>query len=143
MIDAGYKKLEIYQTAHKLAVEVHAMTMKFPKFEMYEDGSQIRRSSKSASVQIVEGYCRRKYKSDFLLFLTRAYAESAETIEHLEFLHETKSLTDEAVFTHLREQYEVLSKKIFRFNQSVGEGHDKPYYLREDQAPYGTDEPES
>ncbi len=143
MIDQGYKKLEIYQLAHTLAIEVHMMTMKLPKFEMYEEGSQIRRSSKSTAEQIVEGYCRRKYKSDFLLFLTRAYAESAETTEHLEFLFETRSLSDEGVYRHLREQYEILSKKIFRFNQSVNEAHDKPCYVGEDQATYGDSEPEA
>jgi len=141
MIDEGYRKLEIYRLAHKLAVEVHAMTMKLPKFEIYEEGGQIRRSSKSTSTHIVEGYCRRKYKNDFLLYLTRSYAECAESIEHLEFLFETKSLTDEVLFKSLREQYETLSKKIFRFNQSVDEGHDTPYYVREDETPYEPGDP--
>ena len=41
MIDEGYKKLEIYQLAHRLAIDVHAMTMNLPKHELYEEGSQI------------------------------------------------------------------------------------------------------
>jgi len=36
-----------------------------PKFEMYEEGSQIRRSSKSVRTNIVEGYGRRNYKLDY------------------------------------------------------------------------------
>ena len=138
MTDEGYKKLEIYQMAHTLAVEVHGMTLKLPKFEMYEEGSQIRRSSKSVAAQIVEGYCRRKFKGDFLLYLTRAYAECSETIEHLELLYETKSLAEQSVYNHLRDQYETLSKKIFRFNQSVSDSHDKPYYVREDEELHNT-----
>jgi four helix bundle protein len=51
MEEQGYKKLEVYQLAHKLAVEVHGMSMQLPKHEMYEQGSQIRRSSKSVSAR--------------------------------------------------------------------------------------------
>ena len=48
----GYKKLKIYQLAHDLAVRVHRMSMTLPKFETFEEGSQIRRSSKSVSSNI-------------------------------------------------------------------------------------------
>jgi len=51
----SYKDLEIYKLSHSLAVGVHKMTLKeLPKFEMYEEGSQIRRSSKSIVSNIVE-----------------------------------------------------------------------------------------
>ncbi len=65
-----YKDLEIYQLAHALAVECHKVSLRLPKFEMYEEGSQLRRSSKSVSTQIVEGFGRRRYKADFLCILT-------------------------------------------------------------------------
>jgi len=35
----SYKDLEIYKLSHKLAVEIHQMTLKLPKFEIYEEGS--------------------------------------------------------------------------------------------------------
>ena len=38
----NYKDLEIYQPAYKLTIEVHNITMKLPKYEMYEQGSQIK-----------------------------------------------------------------------------------------------------
>ena len=138
MVDEGYKKLEIYQHGHELAIQVHEMSMTLPKFEMYEEGSQIRRSSKSVSSNIVEGYCPRKHKNEFLLYLNRAYASAEETIEHLDFLFRTKSLKDEETFHTLRENYEVLCKMIFRFIQSVMQTHDKPFYVREDEPPYET-----
>lgn len=44
----SYKDLEIYQLAYKGAVRIHRMTLqKLPKFEMFAEGDQIRRSSKS------------------------------------------------------------------------------------------------
>ncbi|MBI1804999.1 MAG: four helix bundle protein [Ignavibacteriae bacterium] len=56
----GHKKLQIYQQAHSLAVDVHEMTLTLPSFERFEEGSQIRRSSKSIVSNIVEGYALRK-----------------------------------------------------------------------------------
>ncbi|NVM20458.1 MAG: four helix bundle protein [Desulfobacterales bacterium] len=54
-----YKDLEICQLAHTLAVECHQVSLRLPKFEMYEEGSQLRRSSKSISSLIVEGFIHR------------------------------------------------------------------------------------
>ena len=136
MIDHGYKKLEIYKRAHRLAVEVHATALRLPKFEMFEEGSQVRRSSKSVSSQIVEGYSLRKNKKEFLQYLSRAYASATETKEHLELLFETKSLNDEALFNKFVEEYELLCAKIFRFIKAVMEEHEKPYYLQEENAVY-------
>ena len=43
---SGFKDLEIYQIAFELALKVHFAALKLPKFELYEQGSQIRLSSK-------------------------------------------------------------------------------------------------
>ena len=45
-IMSSYKDLEIYQLAFELSIKVHHASIKLPKFELYEQGSQIRRSSK-------------------------------------------------------------------------------------------------
>ena len=46
----SYKKFEIWQLSRELVIEIHKMTLsKLPNFEMYEEGSQIRRSSKSVN----------------------------------------------------------------------------------------------
>lgn len=57
----SYKNLEIWKLADEVVVEIHEMTLaKLPKFEMFEEGSQIRRSSKSVKATIVEGYGRKE-----------------------------------------------------------------------------------
>ncbi|MCK4639111.1 MAG: four helix bundle protein [Bacteroidales bacterium] len=43
----SYRDLEIYQMAYNLSIEVHKMTMELPNYELYEQGSQIRRSTKT------------------------------------------------------------------------------------------------
>jgi four helix bundle protein len=120
----GYKKLKIYELAHDLAIRVHRMSLDLPKFEMFEEGSQIRRSSKSTSTNIVEGYALRRYKQEYIHYLMRALGSGLETVEHLEFLLETDSLTDKPLGNKLLEKYEGLNSMLYRFIDSVVSKHD-------------------
>ena len=120
----GHKKLKIYRAAHELAVRVHKMSLKLPKFEMFEEGSQIRRSSKSVSSNIVEGYALRRYKQEYIHYLARALGSSLETVEHLELLFETDSLRDEALYKDLHEKYGGLNSMLYRFLESITSQHD-------------------
>lgn len=120
----SYKDLEVWQLARDLVVDIHKMTLeKLPKHEMYEAGSQIRRSSKSVKSSIVEGYGRRRYKQDFLRFLHFALASNIETIDHLETLFETGSLTDQELYTNLHDRLDKLGRKLNAFIQSVMKEH--------------------
>ena len=119
----SYDDLEIYGLAKELAVMVHRITLeKLPKFEMYEEGSQIRRSSKSIAANIVEGFGRRRYKNEFVQFLTYAVASCDETKSHLEMLHETGSL-QKGAFEKLFQGYKELGAKLFNFREAVIKGH--------------------
>jgi len=62
--------------------------MKLPKFEHYEEGGQVRMSSKSVSAQIVEGHALRRYGIEYLRYLSRSYGSAEETMEHLEYIGE-------------------------------------------------------
>ncbi len=120
----GYKKLKIYQFAHTLAVDVHKMSLKLPKFEMFEEGSQIRRSSKSVSSNIVEGYALRRYKQEYLHYLLRALGSSLETVEHLDYLIETESMKDKDLYESLHDGYAELNRMLYSFIESVELHHD-------------------
>ena len=99
------------------------MSLQLPKFEMYEEGSQIRRSGKSVKSNIVEGYGRRNYKNDYLRFITFALASNDETIAHLETLFETGSLKNKELFDDLHNRLQLLGKKLNRFLQSINESY--------------------
>ena len=120
----SYKKLVIWQQARQLVHDIHKMTLnKLPQFELYEEGSQIRRSIKSVKSNIVEGYGRRRYKQDFIRFLTYSLASCDETTDHLETLYETESLKDDALYQDLHKQLQTLGKKTNLFIQSVEKEH--------------------
>ena len=119
----SYRDLEIYRKAHKLVVEIHELSLKLPKFELYEQASQIRRSSKSIKSNIVEGFGRRGYKQEFIRFLTFSLASCDETRDHLDTLYETKSLTDTERYKYFCEEYDHLGRMISNFIKSVQSGH--------------------
>ena len=120
----SYHDLDIYQLARELSVKIHRMTLRdLPRFELYEEGSQIRRSVKSIRSNLVEGYGRRRYKADFIKFLVYAHASCDETLDHVECLHETESLVPETLYLELKGDCEVLGAKLNRFIQSVEKSH--------------------
>ena len=122
----GYKKLRIWEQARELVIEIHRMTLNMlPKYEMYEEGSQIRRSMKSVKSNIVEGYGRRRHKTECIRFLDFSYASALETIDHLETIFETESLKDVALFESLHDRLTQLSKSIYLFTRGVETHHNE------------------
>lgn len=134
MLDAGYKLIDglrmnykdliIWQLSREIVIEIHAMTLeKLPRFELYEEGSQIRRSSKTVKSNIVESYGRRRYKQDFIKFLNYALSSNDETIDHLETLFETKSLNDEELYSRPKVKLDELGRRLNNFIQSAEKQH--------------------
>lgn len=120
----SYRTLDIWKLVRQATIDIHKMTLtKLPKFEMFEEGAQIRRSVKSIRSNIVEGYGRRRYKQEFIKFLVYAQGSCDETTDHLETLLETGSLTDERLFSQLRGLMDELGRKLNLFTQSVEAGH--------------------
>ena len=120
----SYRKQEIWRLARDLSIEIHRMTLcKLPRFELYEEGTQIRRSCKSMRSNIVEGYGRRRYKQDYIRFLCYAESSCDETVDHLETLYETGSLTDKDLYDRLRQNLRKLGKMINRLLLAVEHRH--------------------
>lgn len=119
----SYQTLQIWQQAQGFALDIHIVSLSLPKFELYDRGSQIRRSSKLIRSNIVEDYGRRKYKADYIRFLNYAFASSFETDDHLESLFETRSLSDREKFDDLLSRNQTLGKKLNRSIQTIEKSH--------------------
>lgn len=74
----SYRDLEIYPMSYRLALKVHKVSISIPKYELYEQGSQIRRSSKSVKDNIIKDYGRKRYKQEFI-----QYAETNRKTQNL------------------------------------------------------------
>jgi four helix bundle protein len=114
----SYHDLEVYKTSMDLFLHTHKLTKKLPKFELFELGSQIRRSSESIISNIVEGYGRRSYKQEFLRFLVFSHSSCLETICHFEKIIKLyPELNLESKI--LKEKYEKLGAMLFNFKKFV------------------------
>jgi len=121
----SYKDLEIYQLSFQLATELHDLSLKFPKFEVFEEGGQFRKSSKSIPATIAEGWGRRYYKNEFIRFLIYALASCDETVVHLDFVFGSQYISEDQ-HSEYTERYNVLGRKINRYLQMVMRDHLKP-----------------
>jgi len=78
-------QLDVYKLSVDAAMRIFELTKKFPREEMYSLTDQIRRSSRSVSGQIAEGWRKRKYEASFVSKLNDAEGEGAETQSWLEY----------------------------------------------------------
>jgi len=112
----SYRDLNIYNDAFDLAIKMHQLSLRMPKYEIYELGSQIRRSSQSIRSNIIEGYGRKIYKNEFIKFLTYAYASCLETRSHIEMINNLYNLDEDKDFF---KKSDDLGKQIFAFIEYV------------------------
>ena len=87
----SFEDLEVYQKLCQLHLDINETSLKFPKFELYELGSQVRRSSNSAPANIAEGWNNR-HINIYLEGINRAMGEVQETLHHLSMAFRKKYL---------------------------------------------------
>jgi four helix bundle protein len=114
---SGYRELKIYKISFDLAIRIHQESLKLPAFELYEQGSQIRRSSKGIKDAIAEGYGRRRYKADYIKYLVYSIASCDETINHINTI--IVLYPDLIGFNELLTEYDCLGRKINKYLQYV------------------------
>lgn len=112
----GYRNLEIYKKTYKLALDVHEISLSFPKYEMYETGSQLRRAAISVALNIAEGYGRRNYALDYCKFLVTSMGSCNEVSVLLEMTRDLGYLSKESCIT-LQDEYDHLGRQINKLIQ--------------------------
>lgn len=80
-----FKDLKVYQKSYHLAMEIFFVSKTFPSEEKYALASQSRRSSRSVSRSIAEGYRKRRYPNHFVSKMSDADMEHSETQVSLDF----------------------------------------------------------
>lgn len=114
----SYQNLQVYHRAHAFGVACHRLSLEFPKYELFESGSQLRRAAKSVSANIVEGYGRKEYSADHHRFLVIALASNDEAAEWLRYLsdcHPEKSSSVTPVLQECEEIGRMLNKLVSSF----------------------------
>ena len=79
------KELVVYKKSFDVAMAIFEATKHFPSEERYALTSQIRRSSRSVSMNLREAWAKRRYEAHFISKLTDCEGENAETDTSLDF----------------------------------------------------------
>jgi four helix bundle protein len=95
-ITYSFEKLNVWQEAKKLVVDVYHLLDGFPKFEKYALCDQIRRAVVSVPSNIAEGSGRKSLKEQ-IHFLEISYGSLMETYNQLMIAIDLTYITEESV----------------------------------------------
>ena len=109
--------LEVYCLSYSLALEIFELSKKFPKEELYSLTDQIRRSSRSVSANISEGFAKGKNGNIFKQYLYSAIGSVEETKTWLDFSKDFNYIQDD-LSVELTEKYTKIGAMLFRLIQN-------------------------
>src|SRR5680860_580764 len=112
-----FEKLEIWKLAIVFADEVHLITRKFPKEELFSLTSQFKRAADSISLNISEGSIGQS-DAQQIKFMGYAIRSLAECITCLH-LAQRRGYISEGEFTSFYKRSETLFAKMNRFKSSL------------------------
>jgi four helix bundle protein len=96
-------KLEAFQLADALVVDLYRATARFPAAERFGLQAQLRRGAVSVSANLVEG-CARRTERDYLHFVVIAIGSASE-VRYLVLLSARLGFVDQAVGQELAHGY--------------------------------------
>jgi four helix bundle protein len=106
-----YENLQSFQISYELAKRIFIVTKGFPREELYNLTDQIRRSSRSLCLNIVEAYRKRIYQRHFISKLSDADGECSETIVWLKMAYDFGYL-DQSTYFEIKEEYDRVGRII-------------------------------
>jgi four helix bundle protein len=114
-----YKKLDVWQKAHTLALDVYNSTKGFPDDERYGLTSQIRRFWVSIPSNIAEG-CGRGGNSELCQFL-KVSLGSANELEYQLILSRDLNLLSNNSYQNLNDQINEIKGKLINLIKKVSQ----------------------
>lgn len=112
-----YRKLVVWERAHKLVLFIYLVTRSFPKEEQYGLVSQIRRAATSTPTNIAEG-CGKNTQPDFARFLQQAFG-SIQEVQYLSFLSFELKYLEKDIYTVLDKDINELKAMLITLIQKV------------------------
>lgn len=104
--------LKVYNDSFAAAMKVFYLTKGFPSDERYSLVDQMRRSSRSVTANIREGFAKRRYKDVFVRHLNDALGSAEETQTWLAFSFESGYIQKES-FQEISKRYAEIGAMIY------------------------------
>lgn len=115
----SFEKLEVWQLAREIRVDIYKLTQAFPKEEQFNLTSQIRRAIGSVTANIVEGSGRATDK-DRSRFTNNAYSSALEVLDHLIAAFDLNFISEEQYTAHRIKLDKLLNKLNAYYRYQLG-----------------------
>jgi four helix bundle protein len=128
MIIRSAKDLIVYQRSRELAMQVFEISKRFPPEERFALTSQIRRSSRSVSLNLREAWAKRRYPLHFISKLTDCDGENSETDSSLDYARDCGYIS--------AEKHKLLTSLCMEIGRMLGSmiRNPKPFLLQSKKA---------
>ena len=111
------KDLEVYNQSYQLAMDIFKISKSFPIEEKFSLTDQVRRSSRSVTVNISEGWGRRVYEQLFKKQLIDSLGSLEETKTWLNFARDCGYISD-VTFSSFNDNLDNLGSKIYKLYEN-------------------------
>ena len=112
-----FETLLVWQDSLKLCNEIDLLAKSFPKIELFNLTSQLKRAADSVTLNIAEG-CMGQSNKEFLRFLNYANRSGLEVVSCL-FIAKFRHYLSEEEFKRLYDEYEKLCRMISKLKSSL------------------------
>lgn len=113
----SFNDLEVYKLSYQVAMDLFKASRNFPKEELYSLTSQLVRSSRSISANIVEGWSKRHYENKFKVHLIDSLGSAGETQNWILFAKDCGYLS-ESEYKKFEEQLDHIGRMLTKLHQN-------------------------
>ena|ERR1035437_10649383 len=105
-------ELDAFKRAYRISLEIHRVSLTFPKVEQYALADQIRRASKGICANLAEGFGKQAYsKAEFKRFVYMAIGSADEMRIWIRYCLDLGYI-EEAQWQTWRDEYEEIVKML-------------------------------
>lgn len=111
--------LEVFKRAYRISLDIHKISKKFSKEELFGLTQQLRRSTKSICANLAEGFAKQPYsKAEFKRFITMSVGSAVESRVWIRYCVDLEYL-EEKTARKWADEYAVITKMLRKFHASI------------------------
>lgn len=107
-----FEDFEVYNRAYRISLEIYNVTLKFPRYEQYGMGDQMRRASKSICSNFAEGFAKQSLsRLEFRKYLFIGIGSANEMIVWSSYSKDLDYISIE-VCDRWKKEYDEIARMI-------------------------------
>ena len=108
----SFEDLEVFKRAYRISLDVHRMSLEFPRIEQWSLADQVRRASKSIPVNIAEGFGKQRQSyAEYKRFLVIAIGSADEMRVWCRYCFDLGYI-QESIWKQWRDEYHAIAKML-------------------------------